>query len=182
MVTEQPLEHEPVVLLRRINDEYGARIRAYVRHLDRGGVGASQLFDDLVGDIFLACRSLSRRDDLWPAILSVLRAEARQMQRIARREISDAALDAAVPAPNAASRAWRELLWAWERSLLSWLPPSQRAALEWHVMDDMSDAAIAQRLGVPIDRVRVLRHRAAQRCRRQVLSGRHGPPPHPDDA
>lgn len=162
-------------LARRIVGEYGKRIRLYLRGIARHG-GSLVAFDDVVGEAFLACEGMTAGEDLWPAILGVLRASGARLKRLARRE-RPIGREADVGQAIADDRGRREELWEWEDAMLRLLPARQRCALEWHVMDELDDAAIAACLRVPVARVRVLRHRASVKCRRFVASGRIPPPP-----
>src|SRR5207248_756267 len=116
--------------------------------------------------------------DLWTPILQVLRGHGASQRRLERHETNlRNEPDSADDASEMEDREQREALWAWEDSMLRLLPADQRSALEWHVMDEMNDATIAASLGVPVNRVRVLRHRASAKCRRFVASGQISPPP-----
>jgi hypothetical protein len=162
-------------LATRIVGEYGGRIRHYLRGIGRHG-GSPVAFDEVVGEAFLACEGMTAVDDLWPAILGVLRASGARLKQLERRE-RPIGKEADAGQAIADDRGNREELWEWEDAMLRLLPARQRCALEWHVMDELDDAAIAASLRVPVDRVRVLRHRASVKCRRFVASGRIPPPP-----
>src|SRR4051794_32776321 len=87
--SESSIEESAVLqstaLLSRIHGEYGRRIRSY---LARASVrDRMPTLDEILGEMFIACRELGPEDDLWPAILTVLRAHGAYERRIARHEV-----------------------------------------------------------------------------------------------
>jgi hypothetical protein len=161
-----------------LRTKYGARMRAYLRHAGiSGGSELSAAVDDAIADAFIECCDLSPTEDLWPVILRALRPIAASSKREARQRAATVPMASADEPPTLD----REQLWEWETGLLSKLPFAQRAALEWHVMDDVDDRTIASKLDVPVNRVRVLRHRATEKIRRLISSGEIESPPDVED-
>lgn len=63
-------------------------------------------------------------------------------------------------------RRYREALWAYEtETMLKHLTPNQRAALELHIMDELTDREIAESAGCSVRSVSHLRRTAIRRCR-----------------
>lgn len=177
MSTRTSFDDHATALIHRLFSEYRPRIRAYLRRADRFGQDSQQVYDEILGDLYMECLPLAPEADLWPAIVAVLRRYASQLRRVHRHEQVGTASDADIV--SSARRPWLEALWGWEDRLLESLPIPQRLALEWHVMDDLDDATIAARLDVPVGRVRVLRYRAMRTCRRLLIHGDLGNPPEP---
>lgn len=132
----------------------------------------AEMVEDVLADACSQIQGPLDTESAWAIVVQLLKAaraqHARQHRRDRRR--SPLALDVATPATEADPQ-YREILWQWEDAAMAKRSPAQRAALESHVMDEVSDAVIAERIGCSRKSVKVLRNRAKHRLQLLVARG-----------
>jgi DNA-directed RNA polymerase specialized sigma24 family protein len=115
------------------------------------------------------------------AAISFARRSASAWKQRGRHEVraTDLMIHQCGEAPDqSVGRTHRLRLWTYEEAmLLGHLTPSQRAALELHVMDSLPDKEIAARVGCSEKSVRTLRRVACRRLRLLLERGLVPPPP-----
>jgi len=136
--------------------------------------------EEALADAVVALGSDHSIERAWECALTSARRFVAEARRAARHqaqvdpelEPDDVAADVARDEVLAA----RWALWEWEEAALSVLTPLQRAALELHEMDGLSDEQIAGRIGSTAASVQKLRGMAKRRIRELVNRGELRPP------
>jgi RNA polymerase sigma-70 factor (ECF subfamily) len=126
---------------------------------------------DCFQEAFAAALQLSRRQPVahWPSLLRRL-ATARALDRLRRRyreraEAVTESVDSAAPGPGPVERAEGAELAERLRQALSQLPPREAEVFCLRCVDDLSYDAIADQLGLSVNAVGVLLHRARGRLK-----------------
>lgn len=156
------------------------RMATWIRKRVRSADAAERMLRDAVADLCVVLDPETEPAVAWACAQGILRraraAEARERRRDGRRVAADADVCAVRLAGNITSDD-RMALWAWEEHLLGRLSTRQRAALELHVMDGMSDEEIAVIVDASPKSIKVLRSRAKAKLRALIQRRRVPPPP-----
>jgi DNA-directed RNA polymerase specialized sigma24 family protein len=153
-------------------------VRAYLRHVTRDEREVDALLADVVGELWCSLEPDPDPNAMWPRALQILQRIARTERKRRRREASVLNPHPATFSPTTEDhQAYRVALAEWEDTVLGHLGPSQRTALELHVMEDLSDEQIATILDCQVESVRKLRYKAKQVCRALLKAGVVSAPP-----
>jgi DNA-directed RNA polymerase specialized sigma24 family protein len=153
-------------------------IAAYLNAAVHGSVDRQKLLAEAMAATFIMIGPNTTLEATIVIALNETRRIAAGWKRLQRREVP---LRVQATETTVSNRAFREELWAYEDELLKRLSNSQRAALELHEMDGLSDREIALRVGCSARSLPELRRRAKIACRTIVNAGVVPPPPFEDD-
>lgn len=156
-------------------------VRAYLSAASRSRDEREELHRDVIADLYTALPPDASDELAVTLALAAARRVARRCKQRERRLISARDPDT-VPqgADREEVRRYRQLLWQYEERLLGQLSQGQRAALELHIMDGLSDRDIAALTGLSVRSLPQLRHSAKNVCRSLITRGIVPSPPTPE--
>jgi DNA-directed RNA polymerase specialized sigma24 family protein len=160
------------------------RLRAYLTVAVPHGEERAEIQREAVCEAWICLTTQDKAAAAPVEALRVARRLAARWKRQQRAESGNMCEDFATEsgAPNEATQRYRLALWEYEdQILLAHLTVGQRAALEMHVMDDLSDGEIADIAALRQSALRALRHTAKGRLRQLIRNGEIPLPPTVDE-
>lgn len=177
-----PVDRRKVEMLVRAETALKSYIGKAIRHVD--------MREDALAECLSATWASLGPESTGASVVSVALTAARQycrkMKQRERHEVGGIEIDSILAEPPSLhseldravvstavrsqdadeDRLYREALWEYETgTMLNHLTPDQRAALELHIMDELTDREIAESAGCSVRSVSHLRRTAICRCR-----------------